>query len=485
MTEALLSVAGLSVSYGGIPVLRDIAFDLAPGETLAILGLSGCGKSTLLRALLGLLPPSAHVEGTARTASGPVRLADRAALRQRLGREIGFVAQNPFDACAPLRRVRAHVEEAWRAHGLPPDAARIAGLCAQLGLDPATLDRHPHEWSGGMLQRANIAAAVALAPPVVLADEPTSAVDAETADAVMACLRAGAPGTVVVSHDLPLVQRIADRVLLIEDGRIAAVAARADLAADRLPPALRAFRQAGAVARPAAPGGEVVLAASGLAVARGGLRLIEGLDLALCRGEVIGIAGRSGTGKSTLLAVLAGALPPAAGVIRRSGALRPPQRGEVLSLFQDSLSSMNRRWPLSRIVAEPLTVAPRRVPGRARRDAAVGALAAFGLGHLDPGLRPEHLSFGQAQRVTLARASLAGPALVLADEPTSALDPRQKARALDGLARLAEAGAGIVLVSHDRALLDTFCHRTLLVGWSGQGPAPERSAPAAPCRPRA
>ncbi len=458
MSAVLLSVGGLSVAYGGTPVLRDVSFDLRPGESLAILGLSGCGKTTLLRALLGLLPPGARVTGTLQIGSGTVALSDRDALRRRLGRDIGFVAQNPFDACAPLRRVRAHLEEAWRAHGLKPDPARIAALCERLALDPAMLDRHSHEWSGGMLQRANIAAAVALAPPVVVADEPTSAVDAETAGSVMDCLRAGAPGTIIVSHDLDLVARSADRVILIEAGRIAATTTRAGMAADRLPPALRAFRQAGAVAPPSAPKDEVVLQTLGLSVARGERRLIAGLDLQLRRGEILGVAGRSGVGKSTLLAVLAGSLAPEAGAILRGGTARPPHRGEVLSLFQDALSSMNPRWPLFCIVAEPLTVPTRKQPPEARRTATDAALAAFGLSHVPVAARPGTLSTGQGQRATLARASLARPVLILADEPTSALDPRQKALALAGLSRLAREGAAVVLVSHDRPMLDAVCH---------------------------
>ncbi|WP_071795077.1 ABC transporter ATP-binding protein [Natronohydrobacter thiooxidans] len=461
MTLPLLSVTGLSVAYGSTEVLRDISFDLMPGQALGILGLSGCGKTTLLRALLGMLPPSAKVRGQMRTGSGAIALSNRAALRARLGREIGFVAQNPFDACAPLRTVRAHVEEAWRAHGLRPDAARIAALCAQLGLDPAMLDHYPHEWSGGMLQRANIAAAVALAPPVVLADEPTSAVDADTAAAVMDCLRAGAPGTVIVSHDLPLVARYADQVLLIEEGRITARAPRTAFAAGRLPAPLQDFRESGTLP-PARPSGtDVVLQATDLVLVRGGRQLAPPLSFSLRAGEIFGVAGRSGLGKSTLLAVLAGHLPAARGTVLRDGVARAPRNGEVLTLFQDALSSMNPRWPLSRIVAEPVTTGPLRVPPVSQTAAACMALAEFGLSHIRPDARPGTLSTGQGQRVTLARASLAAPRLVLADEPTSALDPQQKARALAGLSHLARKGAAIVFVSHDTTLLDAVCNRVM------------------------
>jgi len=463
VTAPLLSVSELSVAYGDAPALHEISFDLKPGQTLGILGLSGCGKTTLLRALLGLLPPSAEVQGTLRLAGSTVALSDQRALRAHLGRKIGFVAQNPFDACLPLRSVRNHIAEGWRAHGLTPDPARIAALCDRLGLDPAMLDRYPHEWSGGMLQRANIAAAVALDPPLIVADEPTSAVDADTASAVMDCLRAGALGTIIVSHDLPLVARAADHMLLVEAGRITAGAPSAAFATGALPAPLRAFHACASVPGPMVPGGDVVLQATDLVLARGGRQLAPPLSFTLRRGQILGIAGRSGVGKSTLLAVLAGHLPAASGTLLRTGTARLPHKAEVLTLFQDALSSMNPRWPLSRIVAEPVSTGPKRVAPKAQTAAALDALAEFGLSHIRPDARPGTLSTGQGQRVTLARASLAAPRLVLADEPTSALDPQQKARALAGLARLAQQGAAIVLVSHDRTTLDALCNDVLQI----------------------
>lgn len=463
MTPPLLSVRGLSVSYGDRVVLCGIDLDLNAGETLALVGLSGCGKSTLLRALLGLLPATARVQGQLTTPQGRIDLQDRKTLRRFLGRDIGFVAQNPFDACAPLRTVRAHLSEAWRAHGLMPCATRITTLCNGLGLAETALDHFPHEWSGGMLQRANIAAAVALSPQVLLADEPTSAVDARTADAVMSCLRMGAPGVIVVSHDLPRVAAIADRIALIEDGRITATARRGDLETGRIPPALGAFLDIGKLpAPPAMEAAQNRIEVHDLAISRGGRRLISGLSFAARPGEMLGIAGPSGVGKSSLLATLAGWLGPDDGTIRRDGEVRHPRQGEVLTLHQDALASMNPRWSLERIVCEPLTTGRQRLLRDLRRREAGQALASFGLGHIGQArTRPEALSMGQAQRVTLARASLARPGLILADEPTSALDPRQKAAALAGLTALAQKGAAVVLVSHDRAMLDGACHRVL------------------------
>ncbi|NAZ37218.1 ATP-binding cassette domain-containing protein [Rubellimicrobium sp. CFH 75288] len=462
MSAAALAVRGLSVAYGTAVVVRDLSFDLQPGEVLALVGLSGCGKTTVLRALLGLLPPSARVDGRLRAAGEDLAPNDRTALRRRLGHAIGFVAQNPFDACAPHRSVRAHIEEAWRALGHRPDPARIAALCDRLGLDPAMLDRFPHEWSGGMLQRANIAAALALDPPVVLADEPTSAVDADNAKAVMACLRDGGRSVLVVSHDLDLMARTANRILLLENGRIAAETPAGQAYAETAPGPIRTFARAAALVRPPEPSAAPpLLECQDLVLVRGARPLFPPLSLRLRPGEVLGVVGPSGSGKSSLLAALAGRLPPAAGLILRDGAERPPRRGEVLTLFQNALSSMNPRWPIERVVAEPLTVGPVRLARAARAAAARAMLARQGLAEVDPGRRPWQLSTGQTQRVTLARAALARPRLLLADEPTSALDPRQRCLAIEGLARIAAAGSAVVLVSHDRGMLDRVCHRVV------------------------
>lgn len=463
-----LSVDGLRVAYAGTEVLRGVSFALAAGETLALVGLSGCGKTTLLRALLGLLPASAQVSGVLREGDRVIDIADRAALRARLGRGVGFVAQNPFDACAPLRPVRKHVEEAWRALRLRPDPARIAALCAELGLAPDMLARFPHEWSGGMLQRANIAAAVALAPPVLLADEPTSALDADTARAAMDCLKDAGRAVLVVSHDLALMDDMADRVLVMDRGRVVEGARGFTIStpasrhcvepeATKQPRVSRS--QIGVASLPLAmtEGAPPTLEARGLVLRRGGRLLFDNLSFTLTPGKILGIAGPSGSGKSSLLAVLSGALVPASGQVLRNGTPRAPRKGEVLPLFQDALSSMNPRWPLARIIAEPLTLHHPRPARPARVQAAAQVMERLGLGRVAPAARPHMLSSGQAQRVAMARALMARPALVLADEPTSALDPRQKALALEGLAQLAEQGAAVVLVSHDRAMLNTFC----------------------------
>ena len=195
MTGPLLRIRGLAVRYSSGPaVLGGLDLDVQAGECLALVGESGCGKTTLARAILGLLPRHAAVTGTIELLGNDISHASARSRRSLLGQHLGYVAQDPYAACDPIRTVRHHIEEAWRAHGAaaPPGVIeqRMSGL--GIGAAPTRLRDHPHQWSGGMLQRASISAATAHDPELVLADEPTSALDAELADGVLHAVRRAA-----------------------------------------------------------------------------------------------------------------------------------------------------------------------------------------------------------------------------------------------------------------------------------------------------
>jgi peptide/nickel transport system ATP-binding protein len=555
MSQAVVRCRDLHVRYvNGAHAVRGIDFALAPGECLALVGESGCGKTTIARAILGLLPPNAQVSGEIILGTQAISAADPALLQRIRGREIGFVAQNPFAACNPLDRVERHVAEAWHAHGQTPPPGRIATLLSALGIHQAAeqIRRYPHQWSGGMLQRATIAAAAAHQPVLIIADEPTSALDADRADSTLAALRATGAAILLVSHDIGVVQRHADRVAVCYAGRIVEIGACAEVFAHPrhpytkgllaatprtaqgmpiplagTPPPLTeaiggcAFAPRCAFAQPAClhhdpplhngvacpvlhpPDGanaiSIVREPEALPPPKGTLRsslltpvvearhvaqhygrglrtvyAVREASLAVHPGEIVGIAGPSGCGKSTLLRLLATIETPSSGEVWLNGELATrggsqrlfsaaARNGFVMPIFQDPLGSLDRRWPIWRSLTEPLTASHRaeRPDEQRRRVIARERLAEVGLAHIDLEARPGELSVGQCQRIAIARALTAEPRLLIADEPTSALDASVAAAILRLLAGAAQNGTTIVIVSHDRPLLDVLCDRVL------------------------
>jgi peptide/nickel transport system ATP-binding protein len=467
----LVTIRGLTVTYQvGQAALRDVDLDVGAAECLAVVGESGSGKTTLARVLLGLLPPRAQVRGSARVAGTEVVAAPQAALRRLRGRTIGYVPQDPYQAAHPLHPVGHHVAEAWRAVGQRPPAGSVAARLAALGIPdpPRRIRQHPHQWSGGMLQRATMAAAGVHQPPLTVADEPTSALDDELAAGVLAALRRDARALLLITHDLRRVLPVADRIAVMHAGEVVEVGPTAAVrAAPRHPhtrsliAALPAGRRVDAAVRPAGPPVVAVAAVSRVyRIGRHPVPAVREASLAVHRGELVGIHGRSGSGKSTLLRLLAGIERPDSGTVQFASQPGWPAAGWVMPVFQDSRASLDPRWPVARILAEP-------VPGRAGRGWSAPAwvaavrerLAEIGLPELDPLARPPQLSSGQCQRIAVLRALLADPALIVADEPTSGLDTVNAARVAALLRRAADRGVAAVVVSHDLDRLASIADR--------------------------
>lgn len=463
----VLTCNAVSITYanGATPV-QNLSFHVNPGECFALLGRSGSGKSTIAKALLGLHQRSTRMGGTLELAGQNMTTASPETWRAMRGREVGFVAQNPWSGCDPLRSVGDHVAQAWRCHGLAVSWEQIAARLAALGVAEAgtRMHRPPHTWSGGMLQRASIAAASALSPPLIIADEPTSALDAHRAQSVLEALRTLGAAVVLISHDMELVLANANRIGVLHDGILVEQGSPENLKNN--PHRIETKRLLRALSplppRLGTPDTPPVLKMDGVSKSydRSRVQALRPADLQLSAGEIVGVQGPSGCGKSTLLRLAMGLEAPSGGTLWRAACLA--SAGAVLPVFQDPVSSLVPHWPIWRSVSEPLS-APRqpRLSRKQRITQACEALNAVGLSDISPGARPSELSVGQCQRVAVARATIARPALIVADEPTSALDTPSTFLVSKLLRGAAEGGAGVLIVSHDAVFLQRLADRVI------------------------
>ena len=461
------AASGLTVTIGARPIVHGIDFALAAGECVALVGASGSGKSQSCLAPFGL---SAGIAGgSARLLGEELVGLDEPRLRIARSRHVGFVFQQPMSALTPHLRIGRQLAEAWCQSGAPrPERQALADALARVELPcpDELLDRYPHQLSGGQRQRVMIAAAIAHRPKLLVADEPTTALDAPLrADilALLARLRNEGLALLLVSHDLAAVERHADRVVVLNEGRVAgpddpytrALVAASPRLSDPAP------------VRP--PTGAPLLEARDVTVrfARPGWRqpplvAVDGAGLALAEGEGLALVGGSGSGKSTLARAIARLGPMNAGHVAWRGAalpsrpaMRAKQRRFLQPVFQDPVASLDPRWRVADIIAEPLRyLAPEKRPDIAALLDEVGLSADFAT------RKPAELSGGQAQRVAIARALVSDPALLLLDEATSALDVLVAGRMLDLLAELQHRRRlAILFISHDLAVARRLCHR--------------------------
>ncbi|MCL2516380.1 MAG: ABC transporter ATP-binding protein, partial [Microbacteriaceae bacterium] len=468
----VLSVRDLSVSFGGSGeadrVVDSVGFDLAPGRVLALVGESGSGKSVTAMSVLGLLPETARVSGSVRLDGRELVGAASAELRAVRGGRIGTVFQEPMSAFDPVYPIGRQIAEAIRVHrrGLRGAAlrARVRELLTSVGLPDAAriAASHPHELSGGQLQRAMIAMALSCDPVAIIADEPTTALDVTVQAGILDLLRTlrDTRGTAIllITHDMGVVADLADDVIVMRQGVIVesgAVAAVFDSPASEYTrellaavPSLGALGDATEVATPrsgadASP--VVVLDGASVAFRRRGtaVRAVDGASFAIGRGEVVGLVGESGSGKSTIGRALVGLVPVASGHASVAGVElgaagrreRRRVRSRIGYVFQDPASSLNPRNTIGTSIAEPLLL--HTAQSAAERTARVRELLAQVRLPADFARRyPHELSGGQRQRVAIARALALEPELLIADEPTSALDVSVQASVLELLEEL-------------------------------------------------
>ncbi|POM23657.1 Glutathione import ATP-binding protein GsiA [Actinomadura rubteroloni] len=482
MSGALVEVAGLRVTFGDVAAVRDVSFTIRPGECVALVGESGSGKSVTARTLLGLTGDGADVRADTLRIGG----ADATGFTERRwravrGTEIGYVLQDALVSLDPLRPVGHEIAEALTLHRSLSRAertARVVELLRAAGVpEPERRARQrPHELSGGLRQRALIASALACDPALLIADEPTTALDVTVQAQILRLLaerRAAGTALLLISHDLAVVAELADRVLVLKDGRVVEEGPVRDVLTAPGHPYTRTLLDAvpnSPKPAPARPPGEVVIAARGLVKDFKGRRAVDDVSFELRAGETLGIVGESGSGKTTTARLVLGLLDPDAGEAavdgrpwhRLTAKERRELRRHVQVVYQDPLGSFDPRFTVRRVLDEALEVGG--TPRRARRDRAVELLERVGLDASVLDRRPLRLSGGQRQRVAIARALAPGPRVLVCDEPVSALDVSVQAQVLDLLAGLQDdLGVACLFISHHLGVIRRVSDRVLVL----------------------
>lgn len=495
-----LKISDLSVTFQTsretVAAVKSVTYSVAPGEVLAVVGESGSGKSVTALAALGLLAPNAKTSGTI-----SIQGADILAMPERQretirGRDIAMVFQDPMNSLNPTATVGAQIVEAIRLHtNLSPSEtkAHAIDLMGQVGLPDPTgrFNYYPHQLSGGQRQRVVIAIAISCNPRVLIADEPTTALDvtvqAEILDLLRRLCRDRGTSMVLITHNMGVVADIADRVIVMRKGEIVETASVQELFANPqhaysrklldAVPRLNSISERPSVRIPAAAAArtgnasEVALKVTELVVdfkgASGSVfRALDKVSFDIAKGEVFGLIGESGSGKSTVGRCAAGLLVPSSGTVQISGktitgmsynAMRPLRRNFAM-VFQDPAASLDPRQTVAQNIAEPLIVHGLAKSGKLLRSSVLELLDKVELEAKIADRYPFELSGGQKQRVSIARALSLQPDVLIADEPTSALDVSVQARVLEIFKRLQTSlHFSCLFISHDLAVVESLC----------------------------
>ncbi|WP_348770109.1 ABC transporter ATP-binding protein [Arthrobacter sp. E3] len=513
--EPVLRVENLNVSFGGRNVVSGVSFTVHPGECLALVGESGSGKSVTARSLIGLAGPGSLVQvETLDVAGRDARNVSQRSWRAIRGKHVGLILQDALTSLDPLRKIGKEIDDALRIHsGLSgaQRAARVMELLDTVGLDDPIrrAAQRSGELSGGMRQRALIASAIAWDPQLVIADEPTTALDATIAASVMARLgelRQTGSGMLLISHDLATVANVADSIAVMQAGRIVERGPKEQVLNDPQHPYTRALLAAVPAGKPrftrlspavdtpatsshqpakivsaqselASPGevaaqGEAadvvlpVLSARGLCksfplAGKANFRAVHSVDFELLPGRTLGVVGESGSGKTTTARIALGLIKPDAGDVRLFGepwsavpeSGRRSRRSSLGAIYQDPLSSFDPRLSTGSLLADALSSGATRNP-RSHSKRINELLEMVGLEQDVAARNPARLSGGQRQRLAIARALAPDPRVLICDEPVSALDVSIQAQVLDLLDELQQRlGLSYLFISHDLSVI--------------------------------
>ncbi|MGB0496730.1 MAG: ABC transporter ATP-binding protein [Rubricella sp.] len=483
-----LTVRNLSLRIGNQPILSDVSLDVARGEILGLVGESGSGKSLTALSLMGLLPRGGIATGSARLNETEILNLPERRMRSLRGRDIAMVFQEPMTALNPLQTIGDQVAEVARIHGVPGARRLALATLERVGLPPDRFPPglYPHQLSGGQRQRVVIAMAVILRPALVIADEPTTALDVTTQAVILDLLgtlvREDGSALILITHDLGVVHAVADRVAVMQNGRIVEENDTRTLFADPKDPYTRRLFEASIYTPDRAAGklGEPFLEArdvrrtyqrraGALAFRQLDHVAVDDVSFTLHRGESLGLVGESGSGKSTLARAILGLDRVEAGRITLdkqpvSPGMAPELRRRMGAVFQDPYGSFNPRHRVARLLSEPFHLYRKPLDKQARRARVEQALTEVGL---PPDAADRHIhafSGGQRQRIAIARALITRPEVIVLDEAVSALDVSIRATILDLLADLqARHGLSYLFITHDLSVVRSICDRVAVM----------------------